>query len=265
MLPGLDASPLKREFKKLVKRALAAFTTAENTALRISLGAVTASEVSSTGNLLINGNFNINQRVYVSGVATVGANQYTLDRWRVVTSGQSLTFAASGNGNLVTAPAGGIEQVIEGASIGLAPAVINWVGTATCTVDGVAKTKGAAVTLVPGTNCTVKFTSGTVSQAQLEYGTTATSFQFRQISDELALCQRYYETVEMGLVVNGSPIVAMSNNYIVPKRAVPTLARLGNGLAGATAPTTLTTTATGYYFERAAANAGGLYSVTAEL
>ena len=32
----------------------------------------------------------INQRVYVSGTATTAANEYTIDRWRVVTLGQSL-------------------------------------------------------------------------------------------------------------------------------------------------------------------------------
>ncbi|MES2714062.1 MAG: hypothetical protein V4653_20975, partial [Pseudomonadota bacterium] len=81
------------------------------------INAVTAPASAGFRNLIINGNFNINQRAYVSGVATVGANQYTLDRWRVVTSGQNLTFAASGNGNLVTAPAGGVEQVVEGANV----------------------------------------------------------------------------------------------------------------------------------------------------
>jgi hypothetical protein len=219
----------------------------------------------SQGNLLINGNFNINQRAYVSGVATTGANQYTLDRWRVVTSGQNLTFAASGNGNQVTAPAGGLEQVIEGANIGFSAAVINWVGTATCTVDGNAKSKGDAVTLTPGTNCTVKFTGGTVSQAQLENGSTPTAFQFRPVPVELALCQRYYETVDLSIVATGASVVAMSSNFVVPKRATPTFARISGGLSSGTAPDSISATATSYYFQRVAGNAGGLYSATAEL
>lgn len=221
----------------------------------------------SIGSLLINGNFNINQRAYVSGAATVGANQYTLDRWRVVTSGQSLTFAASGNGNLVTAPAGGVEQVVEGANIGSAAAVINWVGTATCTVDGVAKTKGAAVTLVPGTNCTVRFTGGTVSQAQLEYGLIPMSFQFRQISDELVLCQRYYEVLEIGLLSNSPTTAATAGtgSFLVTKRIAPTPTRLGGGLGGFTAPDTITVTVNSYYFSRAAIQSGGSYAFSAEI
>ena len=154
-----------------------------------SLGALTA----QTGfrNFLINGNFSFNQRAYASGTATTIANQYTLDRWRVITSGQSLTFATSGNGNIVTAPAGGIEQIIDGASIGITAGVINWVGTATCTVDSVAKTKGQTVTFVPGTNCSVKFFGGTVSQTQAEPGPVPTPFEFRPIGAELNLCQYY--------------------------------------------------------------------------
>lgn len=144
-------------------------------------------------NRLINGNFAINQRGYVSGAATSGANQYTLDRWRVVTSGQNLTFSASGNGNQVTAPAGGIEQVIEGANIEGGTYVINWTGTATCTVDGTARAKGDSFTLTANTNVTVKFSGGTVSKAQLEPGTVPTVFEHRL--NEFQLCQRYYEVL----------------------------------------------------------------------
>jgi hypothetical protein len=178
-------------------------------------------------NLLINGNFNVNQRLYVSGAATGGANQYTLDRWRVVTSGQNLAFSTSGNGNVVTAPASGMEQVIEGANIGSTAYVINWVGTATCTVDGTAKTKGQSVTLTPGTNSTVRFTGGTVSQAQLEQGSIPTPFEFRPYGAELSLCQRYYCTFDAAC---GSAYPAGSSganaftaiHFPVPMRATPT-------------------------------------------
>ena len=68
-------------------------------------------------NLLINGLFTINQRGYVSATATTAANQYTVDRWCVVTSGQNLTFSATAGVGTATAPAGGLKQIIEGASI----------------------------------------------------------------------------------------------------------------------------------------------------
>ena len=144
-------------------------------------------------NLIINGNPTINQRVYVSGTATSGANQYTLDRWRVVTSGQNISFTDSANVRTVTAPAGGCEQVVEGLSILSGTYTLNWTGTATATIDGTAVAKGGNVTLTGGTNATVKFSSGTFTQVQLESGPVATPFEQRPIGAELALCQRYYQ------------------------------------------------------------------------
>ncbi len=143
-------------------------------------------------NLLINGNPIINQRGYVSGTATSVGNEYTLDRWRVVTSGQSITWTDSNNVRTVTAPAGGIEQVIEGLNILSGTYTLSWTGTATATVDGSSVANGGQVTLTGGTNATVRFSGGTFSLAQLEPGTVATPFERRSYGQELALCQRYY-------------------------------------------------------------------------
>lgn len=168
--------------------------------------ALGVSDVPGMRNLLDNANFAINQRVYVSGAATTVANQVTLDRWRVVTSGQNITFAAYGNGRIVTVPAGGLEEVVFGDRIGVAQHVINWVGTATCTVDGVAKAKGESVTLVPGTNASVKFFAGTLAQAQLEPGKVPTAFEFRDPRVELAKsCESEYEKSYDLAAAPGSP------------------------------------------------------------
>lgn len=171
-------------------------------------------------NLIINGNFSINQRNYVSGSAVGAANTYTLDRWRVVVSGQSITFTASGNGNLVTAPAGGIEQVIEGASIAGGTYCINWTGTATCAVNGTARAKGATFTLTANTNATLRFSGGTVGEVQVEPGSVVTAFEARPIGLELMLCQRYYEEIRITWVMSG--VVAPWYNYRQIKQAVPT-------------------------------------------
>ena len=144
-------------------------------------------------NLLINGNPMINQRGYVSGTATTGANEYTLDRWRVVTLGEAISFSDSNNVRTVTAPAGGVEQVIEGLNISSGTYTLSWTGTATATVDGVSVSNGGQVTLTGGTNATVKFSGGTFSLAQLEPGTVATPFEHRNYGDEMTRCQRYYE------------------------------------------------------------------------
>jgi hypothetical protein len=168
----------------------------------ITDGSVNTADLSFNGgplsgfrNLIINGNPLVNQRGYVSGTATSGANEYTLDRWRVVTSGQNLTFSTTANVCTATAPAGGVEQVVEGASILGGTYVLNWDGTATATVNGNAVAKGGTVTLTGGTNATVKLTGGTFTKVQLEPGSVATPFEERPAGVELMLCQRYFESV----------------------------------------------------------------------
>lgn len=143
-------------------------------------------------NLLINADGRVNQRQYASGAATTAANQYTVDRWRVVTSGQSLAYALTANGYTFTAPAGGVEQVIEGNNIVGGAYVLNWTGTATATVNGVAVPKRGTFTLSANTNATVRFSGGTLYQPQLELGNVATLFEQRPLGVETSLCQRYF-------------------------------------------------------------------------
>jgi hypothetical protein len=143
-------------------------------------------------NRIINAQGLINQRGYVSGTATTTANQYTVDRWRVVVSGQNLTFTTTNNEVTFTAPAGGVEQVIEGFNLESGTYVLNWEGTATATVGGTAVAKGGTVTVVGGTNTTVRFIGGTFLRPQFEAGSVATPFERRPYGTELQLCQRYY-------------------------------------------------------------------------
>ncbi|WP_410499718.1 hypothetical protein [Chitinibacter sp. S2-10] len=144
-------------------------------------------------NLLINAGGTFNQRGYVSGAATTAANQYTLDRWRVVVSGQNLSWVANGAVNVMTAPAGGVEQVIEGLNVLGGTYVLNWTGTATAKVNGVDVAKGGTFVLPANANATLRFSGGTYSMPQIEPGTVSTSFDFRPFDKELAACQRYYE------------------------------------------------------------------------
>ena len=190
----------------------------------------TASQISAVvqlpgRNLIMNGQGRINERVYVSGTATVAANQYTLDRWRVVTSGQNLSWTGNAARNVMTAPAGGVEQVIEGLNIVGGTYTINWTGTATCTVAGVARAKGAVFTLTGATNTTVRFTGGTFTDVQIEAGSIPTAYGWTPYSEELALCQRYYEVGAAGLL--GHATLGVANGYQLSfktsKRAVPTL------------------------------------------
>jgi len=192
--------------------------------------------VFSFRNLLINGNFAINQRAYVSGTNTGGANQYTLDRWRIVTSGQNATFGAAAPDRTVTFPAGGGEQVIEGAMIVGGVYTLSWIGAATAKVNGVAITNGGNTSsLAANTNVTIQFI-GAVGLAQFELGTVATPFERRHLQTEFDLCQRYYET-GVG-ILDGYQLAANAAAVRIPfkvtKRAVPTLGYSGTSLVNLT-------------------------------
>jgi len=235
--PSAPASPVAfmRWRDTSVTPAVLNIRNAANTAW-VTLKADLGLDAVSGRNRIINGQGRINQRGYISGTATVGANQYTLDRWRVVTSGQSLTFTGNDAARTMTAPAGGCEQVIEGANIEGGTYVINWTGTATCTVNGTARAKGATFTLTANTNATVRFTSGTFTDVQLELGSVATPFERLPINEEVALCQRYlYQIGGVSGVPWASPGLAGAGNsraavfFPVTMRAAPSLGVTGTG------------------------------------
>jgi len=157
--------------------------------------------IGSTGfrNKLINAQGLINQRGYVSGTNLTTSSRYTLDRWEIVTLGQELVFGISSAANAVTftAPAGGIQQVIEGVNIEGGTYVLYWAGNAIARVNNVVREKGETFNLDGRDNCTVKFSSGTFSSGtfrtpQLEKATVPHAFEYRPFGTELALCQRYF-------------------------------------------------------------------------
>lgn len=150
-------------------------------------------------NLLINSNGLVNQRGYVSGTATTVSNQYTVDRWRVVTLGQNLTFTTTNGVTTFTAPAGGVEQVIENLNVLGGSYVLTIGGTATAVVaesaDNVTYTTITPVdgkyAITGGKYVKVTFSGGTFSLPQFERGTIATPYEFREFGGEVQACQRY--------------------------------------------------------------------------
>lgn len=144
-------------------------------------------------NKVINGSFQINQRSYVSGSATA-AGQYTLDRWKVTGAG-GITFATASNKTTVTIPAGQtLQQVIKGSNLQSGTHVLSWEGTAQGRIGSGDYGSSGAVTseIVGGTNTTIEFSAGTVTNVQLELGLASTVLDRRLNLFELMLCQQYY-------------------------------------------------------------------------
>lgn len=192
---------------------------------QVQVANLNGGQLAGMRNLLINGNPLINQRGWTSGASTSSANQYTLDRWRVVTSGQSISWTDSENVRTVTAPSGGVEQVVEGSNILSGTYTLSWVGTASAEVNGTPVANGGQVTLTGGTNATVTFGSGTFSLAQLERGSVATPFENRGITTELLLCKRYYQLAYAATrfyAGAGSRIGETPVTFAVEMRDVPT-------------------------------------------
>lgn len=149
----------------------------------------------SRRNLLINAQGAVNRRAYVSGTATSTGNEYALDRWRVITSGEALSFSDTAGKRTMTAPAGGLEQVIEGTWLQSGTYCISWEGTAGCTVGGSARTNGEAFSVTGGSNLAVAFGDGTVANPQLEIGEVRTPFDWRWPELEKIICQFFFERI----------------------------------------------------------------------
>lgn len=201
----------------------------------------TQDQLNSIGrNKVINGNFGINQRAYVSGAATT-AGQYTLDRWKVTGTG-GVTFSTTANKTTVTIPSGQtLQQVIEGLSLESGTYVLSWEGTAQGRIDSGSYGASGAVTasVTGGTNTTIEFNTGTVARVMFEKGTVASSFEFRPHQQELALCQRYYYRMQANDTIFGfGPVSADSatrgyatGTFPVPMRTDPPAAFEQSGTA----------------------------------
>lgn len=196
----------------------------------LRFGSDTSGNLAGFRNVIINGNFAVNQRAYVSGAA-VGAALYGHDRWKMAASADTYTFSTTANVTTVTIPAGKVlRQVIEGLNLQSGTYTLSWQGTAQGKIGaGAYGASGITGSIIGGTNTTIEFGPGTVSRVQLELGSIATSFENRTIGTELALCQRYLPYVEVrvnSLVGTGQCISTTVGqimvNFPVQARVPPT-------------------------------------------
>jgi hypothetical protein len=179
-------------------------------------------------NVIINGNFQINQRG-VSGTVTLAAGAYGHDRFKAGASGCTYTFATSNNVTTLTISAGSLIQVVEGLNLYTDTYTLSWTGTAQGKI-GAGSYAGSGVTgsVTGGTNLNIEFNTGTLSLVQLEAGSVATPFERRDYGRELMMCQRYYckQSVFIGntYAANGGNVSASTYvGFKVTMRASPTI------------------------------------------
>jgi hypothetical protein len=149
-------------------------------------------------NILLNGNFLINQRVYVSGTATASGT-YMHDRWKSTTTNSNYTFTQGTPDTTITIAAGTIAQIVEDKNVAGGVYTLSWTGTATARIAINGGTTSGSYAASPittssanaGQTITVEFSTGTLGKIQLEPGAIATPYERQIYSDELVQCQRY--------------------------------------------------------------------------
>jgi hypothetical protein len=194
-------------------------------------------------NLVINGNFTINQRAYASG-ANLASGSYGFDRWKSNFTNTTLTYTTAPAGQSVTINSGGgLQQIVEQANVPAGTYTLSFAGTATGRIYNVGATPPSyAASPISFTadglaNVVVEFTAvsttKTLSKVKLELGTNATAYVYAgdTIAGELAACQRYYNNLGTVGHVAYSSVGVMGFLYPVTMRATPTASWSYSGVA----------------------------------
>ena len=111
-----------------------------------------------------------------------------------------------------------------------------------------------------------------ITGVQLEVGSVATEFERRSFGEELALCQRYYQSMSAAVgrsaSSTGTPFGSVDLRPYM--RVQPSATRLGNSVSSNEAGSTITPSFSGniqrvFYFNDTNTAAGGLFNLDAEL
>ena len=221
-------------------------------------GAIVHEKELSNPNLLINGDFRVNQRGKTSYVSD--ATIYTVDRWKTNISDKniSVTVVPQENGILLTYTAGSsghsvlmqeletsdvlplkgkiltlsykITQitnscrirVLAGGNTTLFTETINESGTFSKSFEFPETATGLSVRIISNST---ENTIG-IEYIKLEVGSSATAFCPRPYAEELALCQRYYQAIETQ-IARAYLYASSGLNFYIPTpvtlRTLPTL------------------------------------------
>lgn len=189
----------------------------------------------SGSNVVINGDFRVNQGGYVSA-AVLAAGAYGHDQWKAGASGGDYSFTQLKSSTQITIASGkSLIQPIEDANVVGGSYVLTWTGTAQARAGVNTLTPAGAYAASPllivgqtaGTVMSVEFNNGTLGTVKLESGSNATPFVMRPYGEELVTCQSYYQKYD-GVLISGymtsGGLVYIEFPFSQEMRAVPTVA-----------------------------------------
>jgi hypothetical protein len=191
-------------------------------------------------NLIINGDFRVNQVGYVSAAA-LSAGTYGHDQWKAGAGGGDYSFTQLKSSTQITIASGkSLIQPIEDANVAGGSYVLSWTGTAQAraginTLTPAGSYAGSPLLITGQTAATamsVEFNSGTLGNVKLESGASATPFIMRPFDQEIVLCQRHYvrlASAPAAYTAFGTGLAANANTgttyikYPVKMRGAPTV------------------------------------------
>ncbi|OJT96585.1 MAG: hypothetical protein BGN82_06220, partial [Alphaproteobacteria bacterium 65-7] len=196
-------------------------------------------------NLLIDGDFRVNQRGYTSG-GILSAGAFGHDRWKAGASGGDYSFTQLPSATQITIASGKtLIQIVEDKNVQGGGYVLSWEGTAQARVGISGAAPSGAYAASPlaitgagaGQSISAEFNSGTLGRVQLEAGSIATPFEHVDYAAMLQRCQRYYQRfnfssaqIAVGMAYSASD--ALFVFYFPEMRVAPTITQPPSG-AGA--------------------------------
>ena len=191
-------------------------------------------------NVVINGDFRVNQTGYVSA-AVLSAGSYGHDQWKAGASGGNYSFTQLKSSTQITIAAGkSLIQPIEDVNVVGGSYVLSWTGTAQARAGVNTLTPSGAYAASPllisgqtaGTVMSVEFNTGTLGTVKLESGSLITPFIMRPYDRELMACLRYYQKLGGTTAgdINLAGYAAAAGERVTTTLTYPTMKSLPTGI-----------------------------------